>query len=299
MKKYFNLILTIIFLVLEIYLLSNSKEIINSFNKTLNICLYTLMPTMFASILFSQILIGLNFEKYIPKVVINFFKKIFNISDKEVIIFILSIISGYPNNSKMLKENKNMNNIILYTNFVNPIFLICTIGNIYLNNIKLTILILLAHYISNILIGILIRNKNINTNNEYNKTNNKYFLDIYFDSLNSTVKALINIFSNILFFSIIISLLANILSFNEIINSLILGLFEFSNGIFLICNLNISSFLTGLLITIIISFASFSIHMQILSVNNKIKYIKYLKFRLINVLISIIIYIILYLIFKI
>ena len=61
MKKF---IFTSIFLILEIYLLFNSKEIIYSFNKTLNICMYTLMPTMFASILFSQILIKLDFEKF-------------------------------------------------------------------------------------------------------------------------------------------------------------------------------------------------------------------------------------------
>lgn len=294
MKKIFNFILIILFLILEIYLLSNSKIIINDFNKSLNICIYTLMPTMFASILFSQILIGLNFEKYIPKFIINIFSKIFNISDKEVVIFILSLISGYPNNSKMLKNNLNLNNIILYTNFVNPIFLICTVGSIYLKNLKLTLIILISHYISNIIIGILIRNKNIYLNESNINTNENSFFNIYFSSLNNTVRALVNIFSNILFFSILISLLNNILPFNEIINSFIIGLFEFSNGIFLISNTSSSIFIKGLLITCIITFSSFSIHMQILSINEKIKYINYLFYRIINVLISSTIYILLY-----
>ena len=294
MKKIFNFILIILFLILEIYLLSNSKIIINDFNKSLNICIYTLMPTMFASILFSQILIGLNFEKYIPKFIINIFSKIFNISDKEVVIFILSLISGYPNNSKMLKNNLNLNNIILYTNFVNPIFLICTVGSIYLKNLKLTLIILMSHYISNIIIGILIRNKNIYLNERNINANENSFFNIYFSSLNNTVRALVNIFSNILFFSILISLLNNILPFNDIINSFIIGLFEFSNGIFLISNTSSSIFIKGLLITCIITFSSFSIHMQILSINEKIKYINYLFYRIINVLISSTIYILLY-----
>ena len=294
MKKIFNFILIILFLILEIYLLSNSKIIINDFNKSLNICIYTLMPTMFASILFSQILIGLNFEKYIPKFIINIFGKIFNISDKEVVIFILSLISGYPNNSKMLKNNLNLNNIILYTNFVNPIFLICTVGSIYLKNLKLTLIILMSHYISNIIIGILIRNKNIYLNERNINANENSFFNIYFSSLNNTVRALVNIFSNILFFSILISLLNNILPFNDIINSFIIGLFEFSNGIFLISNTSSSIFIKGLLITCIITFSSFSIHMQILSINEKIKYINYLFYRIINVLISSTIYILLY-----
>lgn len=297
MKKYINLLLILIFLILEIFLLSNSKLVIASFNKCLNICLYTLMPTMFASILFSQILIKLNFEKYIPNILKSTLKKLFNISDNEVTIFLLSIISGYPNNAKMLLDNKNINNIIQYTNFVNPIFLICTVGGIYLKNIKLSVIILLSHYIGNIIIGILIRNKNTN-NDENNNTESSTFLSIYYSSLKSTILTLSIIFSNILFFSIINALITNIININEPFNSLILGLIEFSNGIYSLSMTSESLFIKGLFILIIITFGSFSIHMQMLSINDKIKYIKYLLFRILNIFISIIIFIIFFYFFK-
>lgn len=287
MKKF---IFTSIFLILEIYLLFNSKEIIYSFNKTLNICMYTLMPTMFASILFSQILIKLDFEKYIPNFVINIFKKIFNINKKEVIIFILSIISGYPNNAKMLNNNQNLNVIVNYTSFVNPIFLICTVGIIYLKDIKLALIIYISHILSNIILGILLKNKNKVSMEKDNTSNNSSIFEIYFSSLKSTTSSLVMIFSNILFFSILLSLITNILPFKGIINSLILGIFEFSNGIYLISLSNISIFLKGLFILIIITFSSFSIHMQMISVNEKIKYTKFLLFRILCVFISIIIY---------
>ena len=65
---------------------------------------------MFFSILFSQILIQLNFYKYIPQFIKNIFIKLFNLNNNEVSIFLLSIISGYPNNSKMLNYNKNQEN---------------------------------------------------------------------------------------------------------------------------------------------------------------------------------------------
>lgn len=287
MKKF---IFTSIFLILEIYLLFNSKEIIYSFNKTLNICMYTLMPTMFASILFSQILIKLDFEKYIPNFIINIFKKIFNINKKEVIIFILSIISGYPNNAKMLNNNQNLNVIVNYTSFVNPIFLICTVGIIYLKDIKLALIIYISHILSNIILGILLKNKNKISMEKDNTSNNSSIFEIYFSSLKSTTSSLVIIFSNILFFSILLSLITNILPFKGIINSLILGIFEFSNGIYLISLSNISIFLKGLLILIVITFGSFSIHMQMISVNEKIKYTKFLLFRILCVFISIIIY---------
>ena len=252
--------------------------------------MYTLMPTMFASILFSQILIKLDFEKYIPNFIINIFKKIFNINKKEVIIFILSIISGYPNNAKMLNNNQNLNVIVNYTSFVNPIFLICTVGIIYLKDIKLALIIYISHILSNIILGILLKNKNKVSMEKDNTSNNSSIFEIYFSSLKSTTSSLVMIFSNILFFSILLSLITNILPFKGIINSLILGIFEFSNGIYLISLSNISIFLKGLFILIIITFSSFSIHMQMISVNEKIKYTKFFLFRILCVFISIIIY---------
>lgn len=297
MKKFKNLIFIVLFLILEFYLLYNSNEVVNDFNKTLNICLYTLMPTMFASILFSQILINLEFEKYIPKFIINFLSSIFNIDVKDVIIFILSIISGYPNNAKMLNNNNNLNNIINFTSFVSPIFLICTIGGMYLKDIKLSLIIFLSHILSNIIIGLFFRNKNINNNKKDVIYENKGILEIYYNSLKSVSNSLVLIFSNILFFSILISLLSNILPFSDIVNSVILGLFEFSNGVYLVSTLKISLFLKGLLVLAIITFGSFSIHMQMISINNKIKYTKFLFFRILSVFISIIIYLIFYYLF--
>lgn len=288
MKK-INTILILIFVLLEFYLLFNSKDVINLFTKTLNICMYNLMPTMFFSIFFTSILIELEIEKYIPKFIINFLKNIFNISKKEVIIFILSIISGYPNNAKMLKKSKNLNNIINFTCFINPIFLICTVGLIYLKNIKITLIIYLSHILSNIIIGIILRKNEIIDNVEIKKEN-KSILNTYFTLLKNTSYSLVNIFSNILMFSILTSLFSNIFYFNDILKSIILGILEFSNGTYLISNLPINIMYKGMLILIIITFGSFSIHMQIISINDKVKYLKFLKYRILCALISILIY---------
>ena len=293
MKKYTNILLIILFVILELFLLSKSGIVINSFTKTLNICLYNLMPTMFFSVLFSNILIKLHFERYMPK---KLLKKLFNINDNETIIFLLSIISGYPNNSKMLVNCKNQNNIIHYTNFINPIFLIGTVGCVYLKNIKLIIAILISHYIGNIILGIILKNKNISNKFDIDIRNDN-FLNIYSSSLKNTIYSLAIIFSNILFFSIILSLITNIIHLNEPFNSILIGLIEFSSGIYSICNTSINIFYKGLIILIIITFSSFSMHMQIISMNEKIKYIKYLLYRLFNVFISIIIYYVIYIIF--
>ena len=40
MKKYYNLLLIVVFVFLEVFFLANPKVIISSFNTNTNICLY-------------------------------------------------------------------------------------------------------------------------------------------------------------------------------------------------------------------------------------------------------------------
>ena len=278
MKK----ILLIAVLFLECFLIIYSKEITKEFTLTINIFIYTLMPTMFFQILLSDLLITTDFYKYIPINICN----IFNVTKKEFSIILLSMFSGYPNNIKLLKESKN-EYLNYSTNFVNPLFVIGTVGNIYLKNTGVAFIILISHTISNFIMIYILKNKYVYDDYEDNKNYT------YSSSLKNTINTLSIILSNLLFISMLVTLLKLILPFNNNVNSFILGLLEFSRGIYEISLLNISIYLKGLLITIIITFSSISIHFQTISINNKIKYIKYLFYRLLNVLISIIFYFIL------
>lgn len=278
------------FLLFEIFIFLNSKELLMEERNTINICLYSYLPSMFFSIFISNYLSLNNLCDYIPSFISNFFKK-FNINKKEIEILFLSIISGYPNNIKLL--DKSNNEYLLYvSNFINPIFFILTINNIYLKNIKYSLLILISHYISNIIMFILFKNKykyceykdNIKNNNTYNK------------ALIITIKTLSIVFSNLLFITLLITLIKVIIPSNNIFKGILIGIFEFSNGIIYICNLSLKIPLKSLIILIIISFNSLSIILQSITLNSKIKSIKFILFKILNTLISIIIFSVLILI---
>ena len=271
MKK----ILLIVILLLEVFIIIYSKEIIKEFTLTLNICIYSLLPTMFFQILFSNFLLNLKNELYIPKKIYEFI----NISKEEFIIILLSIFSGYPNNIRLLK-NSNNEYLNYSTNFVNPLFILVNVGLIYLHNIKLASIIYISHIIANIIILFLFKKKNKSNNNLISINYS------YSESLKNTINTLSIIFSNILFISLFIAMIKVTIPFNNYI----IGIIEFSRGIYEISNMNITIYLKGLLILIIITFGSFSIHFHVISLNEKIKYIKYLLFRILNVLISIFIY---------
>lgn len=281
MKK----LIIIIFLFFEIFIFLNSKTLLIEERNTINNCIYAFLPSMFFSVFISNYLYLNNFNDIIPKFITNIFKKI-NINKKELGIIILSILSGYPNNIKLL--NNSNNNYLLYsTNFINPIFFIMTFNNVYLKNSKLILIILMSHYISNLIIFLIYKRKYI-----YQKESNFEENNSYNKALNITIKTLSIIFSNLIFITLLITLIKVILKNNNIFKGLLIGLLEFSNGLIYISKLDINNFIKGLLILIIISFSSISIIMQSISLNNKIKSTKFLLNKILSTIISILIYLI-------
>lgn len=286
MKK----VIIIMFLLFEIFIFLNSKELLIEERNTINICLYSYLPSMFFSIFISNYLSLNNLSDYIPRFITSFFRN-FNINKKEIEIIFLSLISGYPNNIKLL-NNSNNEYLLYVTNFINPIFFILTINNIYLKSIKYSLIILISHYISNVIMFLIFTDKykyneykdDLKDNNSYNK------------ALIITIKTLSIIFSNLIFITLLISLIKLILPNNTIFKGILIGLLEFSNGIIYISNLSLKIPLKSLIILIIISFGSISIFLQSISLNNKIKSIKFLLFKILNTLISIIIFSVLILI---
>ena len=272
------------FLLFEIFIFLKSKELLIEERNTINNCLYSFLPSMFFSIFISNYLSLNNLCDYIPRFIINLFRK-FNINKKEIEILFLSIISGYPNNIKLL-NNSNNEYLLYVSNFINPIFFILTVNNIYLKNIKYSMIILFSHYISNIIMFILFTDQyKFNEYIDHSKVNNSYN-----KTLIITIKTLSIIFSNLLFITLLITLIKVLLPNNTVFKGILIGLLEFTNGIIYISNLSLKMPLKSLLILIIISFGSISVFMQSISLNNKIKSIKFLLYKILNTLISIIIF---------
>ena len=274
MKK----LIIIVFFIFELFIFLNSKELLIEEQNTINNCIYSYLPSMFFSIFISNYLFLNNYYEI--------FKSKFNLNKKDIGIIILSIFSGYPNNIRLLNESNN--EYLLYsTNFINPVFFIMTYNNLYLKNNKLCLIILISHYLSNIIIFLIYKNKYKYF--DYKKEN---ISNSYTKSLILTIKTLSIIFSNLLFITLLITLLKLIIH-NTLYKAILIGIIEFSNGIIYLSKLNIISFYKGLLILIIISFGSISIFLQSISLNSKIKSIKFLFNKILNTLIAILIYLIL------
>ena len=179
--------------------------------------------------------------------------------------------------------------MLLYTHFVNPLFIINTIGISFLNNKKIGIIILISHYLGNFFIGILFRGyhkytniSKVNVTNIINNINRKRnnFIVVLSNSIVSSINTLLIILGVITSCLIITS----IININPIFN----GILEITQGLKYISTTNYVLLTKTILITFFISFGGFSIHAQCFSIlsNKKIKYIPYLLARIIHGIIS-------------
>lgn len=296
MKK--NLFIISILLILFIILIFNSNIIIESCLNSIEIFKNNLFPSLFPFFILSDLLINYGLADIISELFKNLFIKIFKTDKICSYIFIISLISGYSSSNKTIKElydkgnidPKMINKIILFTHFVNPLYIISTLS-IYLNSFKLSLLILFIHYISNIIIGLIFRN--------YNKTNQKpnkiritliksdNLINILTSSIKKSINTLLLILGTITTISILSNIICN-LTDNYLLKSIIKGLFDFTNGINNIDTLNISIKFKALLSISFLSFGGISCHLQNFSILSdiNIKYLPYLLARLLHTLIS-------------
>ncbi len=290
MKKYSNQIIVVLTFITLILVLLNKNLVSDSILSSLYIWYNTLVPSMFPMIILSDILITYN-TNILPNFITKYISKIFNISNNAVIIFILSLISGFPTNAIIIKKalststitKEEANHLLLFCNFASPLFILQTLGVFYLKNTTLSIIILISHILSNIIIGIIYRNNN-HPNNNYiiEPTKSQSFGDVLSSSIYKSVNSLLVIAGTVTLFLILTTLITHIFNLNTYLSLFIRSLLEMTMSLSYLSNLNINDTLKVVLSSIIISFSGLSIHLQVISSFEDIKYKYYLKGRLLS-----------------
>ena len=292
-----NLLYLVILIIVLFEMLFNGSVIINSVSFSFSLCINNLFPSLFPFMILSNILIEYGFVSIFSEFLKPIMNRMFKVHEYASFVIILSVISGSPSNSKYIFElldkglidSKQACKILLFTHFVNPLFIINTIGITFLNNRKLGFIILISHYLGNIFVGFIFRN--------YNKYNNKSKIDIYnaINTLGIKRNSFISILANsiinsvntlLLILGVITSclIITSLVNFNPLFN----GFLEITQGLKIISVSNLDLVIKVLFTTFFISFGGFSIHAQCFSIlsNKKIKYIPYLSARIIHGIIS-------------
>lgn len=269
-----------IFLTLTIIIfLFNLDIVINSTLSASYLFITKVFVSIFPFIILSDILFYFNYDLFLKKIFGNIISKLFNVSKNTSIIYVLSILTSHPTNSIYIKEmldrkeidENDINKILLTTYFPSIAFVIGTIGIGIYHSIKIGVFLYLTILIKNILIGIFLRGKNLCKEVPSIKKNKITLQETISKSIIKGINTSYIILGNIIIFTIIVNLLNNYLNINNTLLSLISGMLEMTNGIFMISNLNINLSQKILLTSFILNFSGLSIIFQTTSILNKYK----------------------------
>ena len=299
MKKYSNFLVVIITLFFLIEIFINKNLIFKTISFSLDIWVNNLIPSLFPMFILSDILITYDFVKYIPKWFINIFSYLFNIKKECTLVFFLSMLSGFPTNAKNIRKLYDMNiindkeasHMLMFTHFSNPLFILGTLSIFFLNNKKLGIIILLSHYLSNFIIGIIFRKLNTISNSTSNEQEKNLHLGpVFVNAIKSGVDTLLLILGTLTCFLIISAIIINRFNLNSYNSLLLKSILEITMGLKELSLFNFSDLNKVILSSCILSFGGLSVHMQVISqlIDTDISYKSFFIGRILQVFISLI-----------
>ena len=288
MKNKNGIIILYILIIIEIIILLNSNVVVKSILATCKLFFYNIFPTLFPTMVISNILVKQGVERIIPNFIKKMFKIFFNLDEYKTSIFITSIFTGTPTNALIINEALKSNRIkdeeadklILSTHYINPLFIINVIGVNIFNSALIGALLYVILIIENLFK--LYLNKNVFTKSNVTNNVSEDFITSFKLSVKLALDALVMILGLIIIFNLLLSLINDIFVLPNILSVLLSGLLEVTTGIIGLSSTNLSNILKFILSYIFINFGGLCIHVQVISIfkNKKISYLKYLIYRI-------------------
>ena len=284
-NKIIELSLFVIFLSLTFF----SNVVTEELRNALEVFFYVLFPSIFPFFLISDLLIEYNFVHTINKIFKGLVEKIFHVGGAASFIIIMSMTSGFPSGAKYIKSlyEKDMitleeaNYLISFTHFANPLFVLTVTKTIF-NDTTTSVIILIAMYLANFLIGFIIRPKKLQNKRNLEQSTIPNFSISLTNSIKSSIDLLVLILGNTCFFFLITKLISTYFDFNSYITCIINGFFDMTKGIQSISILPCSILFKSILVITFICFGGINVNMQVASIisDTNIEYKNFLLGRI-------------------
>ena len=164
-KIWSSILILIILMLLAFEILTDSKTIMESVIFSFKIWENNIFPSLFPFFVLSEILIYYGFVEFVSELFRPIMSKVFCMNGSASFVFIMSLVSGFPSNAKYTRELylkglldvEEASKILTFSHFSNPLFILGTVSLLFLKNKEVGIFILICHYVTNIIIGILFR----------------------------------------------------------------------------------------------------------------------------------------------
>lgn len=309
-KKTINIVMICLLLTIIYFMITASNKVIESVNFSISIWKDNLFPTLFPFFVVSSLLLNYGFVDILGNLLSKPMNKLFHLPGCCGFVLAISLVSGFPSGAKYTKdlvENnlitiKQAERLLTFTHYSNPLFILGMIGSILLNNQKLAYLIMIAHIVSGLLVGIIFRKKNYysceNMQKKSNKTS-KTFGQLLTESIISSLNTMFLLLGIVTIFLIISTIIKNIVSLPPILSTIVSGILEMTQGVKLASLMQTSELIKIIIITGIISFGGLSVHMQVLGIisEQKIRYKHFFLARIIHSILAMLLVSIIYILF--
>lgn len=265
----------------------------------------SVVPSLLPFFIATELLSYTNVVSFLGKILNKFMRPIFNVPGEGSFALIMGIISGYPIGARIVSTFKKQGictseeceRLIAFTNNSGPLFIIGTVGVSLFSNSTIGLKLFFVHLISCLLVGFIFRwwkcHKNFSSSHckrlsksDIQKISINNLGIILSNSIQSSIKLVLNIGGFVVLFSVIVSMLncSKILNgicmlINPILHilkipinyseSIITGIIEVTNGVKLAAigtnnfSIIICSFLLG--------FGGISVLLQVLSITSEAK----------------------------
>ena len=313
-KRARTYLLPIMSVVLIFSLLISPTRSIAAAKKGLLLWFNTVLPSLLPFIIGANILMASNSIYFLEKLFRPIMGPLFNLPGCCAFPWIMGLVSGYPMGAKItaeLRQNNQISDIetqrlLGFCNNSGPFFILGAIGVGMLQNEQLGYFLLMIHFISSVLTGILFRFYKENQPSQAKSHTTPFIAlnsmgEVLGSSITRSMEVIIQIGGYIIIFSVIgellkstyfIVLLAKLIHFifqplgmsQELALSWLIGIIEMSNGVSLVSTAPASQILTLSTISFLVAWGGLSIHAQSLHLlqNTNIKTSLYLLGKLLH-----------------
>lgn len=277
MKK--TIVYAVLVFLVTILILNPEKSVLYTKNGIL-LCQDIIIPSLFPFFVCSGLLVYSGFCEILAKLFKPIMKPLFNINPSGSAAFILGLISGYPLGAvttcqlynSLYVSKSEAERLLAFCNNSGPLFILGAVGVSIYHSPQAGMLLYCAHILGAISVGILFRfykTSSFNAPRAEIVNEQKSISEVFSIVLNNSIQSILTVCGCVIFCSVMVNLLMDMISVNETFKALLNSSLEFVSGLSKISYLDISLFSKLIMSAGVCAFAGLSVHMQVMGVAAK------------------------------
>ncbi|MGI5921189.1 MAG: nucleoside recognition domain-containing protein [Syntrophomonadaceae bacterium] len=169
MKEYSGLFFLSMVLIVALFMVIDPQETVTAAASGIQLWYTIVLPALFPFFIVAELLVGLKFVNFLGVILEPVMRPIFRLPGCSSLVVVMGFTSGFPvgalltkklYDEKMLTANE-AERLVCFTNNSSPLFIIGAVGVGMFGSPLLGYLLAAAHYLSNLLLGFLLRFRSV------------------------------------------------------------------------------------------------------------------------------------------